>query len=428
MPSNLTNINSQSFHSTEFDEIVNTSPGGVGIYGSMIICCVMVLLLVVSSIIKYPETIKGSCTLYTSPPKAIAAKVDGRLSELLVKDGYRVEEGQTLAILQPKTRHYEVSRLRSALNKLLKSYNQPNSEDIPLELEGFNNLGDLQSSFHEFAIAYQRYRSFSAEGVYVKKKQLLQQELRNNELLKKTLESQKAIYEKDIIIADSDYQVKSLLYKEKVIAKLELKQEESKLLMKKIPLENLATAITNNHSAAIYKQRELVELENMSTEIESSLLQSINQLLNAISLWDEKYVISAPISGTVSFIDMIEAGQLVSSGQEIMYIESLYNASYGLIELDQLNYGKILPGQTVLLRMPSFPAEEYGSVAGEVSFISRIANKNNKFIAKVKFPRGVITNLGFSITQANKLSGEAQIVTKKQRLITRLFHSILRLF
>jgi len=64
----------------------------------------------------------------------------------------------------------------------------------------------------------------------------------------------------------------------------------------------------------------------------------------------------------------------------------------GEIFLDQYNLGKVESGQTVIIKLKSYPFEEYGVVKGTVDNISEI-DVNKQYLVKVKLPNGITTNM-----------------------------------
>lgn len=91
--------------------------------------------------------------------------------------------------------------------------------------------------------------------------------------------------------------------------------------------------------------------------------------------------------------------------------------------IPQTNFGKVKAGQDVLLKFPSYPSQEFGSVKGRIEYIKNIPSDSG-YLAKVILPGGLITNYKKIIVFQEGLTSQAEIITEKKRLSERLFGEI----
>ncbi|HEY8387770.1 MAG TPA: hypothetical protein VIK74_04160, partial [Parasegetibacter sp.] len=68
--------------------------------------------------------------------------------------------------------------------------------------------------------------------------------------------------------------------------------------------------------------------------------------------------------------------------------------------------------------------QEYGKLKGAISFISGMPNKDNQFVVKVDLPDDLRTDNGHKIIFSNGLVADAEIITKKDRLIYKFFYTL----
>lgn len=73
-----------------------------------------------------------------------------------------------------------------------------------------------------------------------------------------------------------------------------------------------------------------------------------------------------------------------------------------------------------MIKVESYPSNEFGYLAGTVSYISNIPNRRDSFLIKVDLPRGLETNYGKTIFFRNGLTAGAEIITDSRRLFDRL--------
>lgn len=92
-------------------------------------------------------------------------------------------------------------------------------------------------------------------------------------------------------------------------------------------------------------------------------------------------------------------------------------------------------GQTANVKVDNYPYMEYGLIKGQVSSISRLANKikqssngamdeENVYRVLIYFPEGLKTNFGRTLDLDFESQGTAEIITKPKRLIERLFDNL----
>jgi hypothetical protein len=93
--------------------------------------------------------------------------------------------------------------------------------------------------------------------------------------------------------------------------------------------------------------------------------------------------------------------------------------------------GKVKIGQTANLKIDKFPYDEYGLIRGVVKSVSRLTNKvqtekgtSDAYLVLIAFPNGLVTNFGQSLALDFETKGSAEIITKRKRLIERLFDNL----
>ncbi|MBO0947216.1 hypothetical protein [Fibrella forsythiae] len=115
-----------------------------------------------------------------------------------------------------------------------------------------------------------------------------------------------------------------------------------------------------------------------------------------------------------------ELGQVVTH-QSVGRFDFIGDRRFG-----QYNLGKVNVGQAVLVKLPSYPFQEFGSLPGRISAISPVAS-DTASRAQVVFPNGLVTNNGQRLAARNGLVATGDIITNDTRLIERLFYELRRL-
>jgi len=88
----------------------------------------------------------------------------------------------------------------------------------------------------------------------------------------------------------------------------------------------------------------------------------------------------------------------------------------GVMSVSTQMVSTIKNGQIVCIQFDLYPYKEYGSVCGIVKSVSLIPNDSTSIVV-VEFPNGLKTSLGKTLEFRTGLQGNADVITKKMRLI-----------
>jgi HlyD family secretion protein len=134
-----------------------------------------------------------------------------------------------------------------------------------------------------------------------------------------------------------------------------------------------------------------MELENLIAQQKGIFSQSLNTFKSQVEDWKKKYLLVAPLSGKIAFATFLQENQELKANQIICFINPESTQYFAEIYIPQTNFGKVKTGQEVLLKFPSYPFQEYGSIKGRIDFISNI-NTDSGYLAKVILPQGLTTS------------------------------------
>ena len=109
MPSTYTEEDQQLRHSDDMQDIITAVPPWILRWGITLFFMVLVLIIGLSALIRYPDIIKTSLKIDSpNSPKPVVAKISGKLINLLVKENQQVKAGQPLAFIESTANHNEV--------------------------------------------------------------------------------------------------------------------------------------------------------------------------------------------------------------------------------------------------------------------------------------------------------------------------------
>lgn len=424
---------------TEQEELISSEwvhdylqeiPSGLIRWGTLAVFFVVFCLCLVTWFIHYPVVVRADFRLTSlNAPQPVIAKTDGRIEKLFVSENQFVSSGKILAYIESNAKHEEVLQLEKELNPIREILeHQEFSKLENLKPTNFNHLGEVQTIYSTFQQNYVQVITLLYKGFYLKKRQFLVDEIMELEQMKGYQYEQLKIYEQDVQLAEKAYQANQKLYNEKVVAALDLNQEESKMLAKKLPIKSTESAILNNNALKNAKQKEILDLDRNFKEQTEALNQALSNLQSSIEAWKNRYLLSSPSNGIVHFSSILQEKQQVKSGTEIIFLTQRESKTIGEVRIPQTNFGKIVKNQRVIIKFQGYPFEEYGAVEGVVAKISAIPTADNQFfIATVNLPTGLTTNYGKKLTYRSNMMASAEIITEDLRLIERLFYQFRRL-
>ena len=139
--------------------------------------------------------------------------------------------------------------------------------------------------------------------------------------------------------------------------------------------------------------------------------------------WQFKYLLKAPVAGTVSFTGFFRENQEIKIGQTLFYVQPDSISYFVEMLVPQYNFGKVKKGQQVLLQ--AYPFEQYGTVVGKIDYINTTPSDSG-YLAKVILPQGLITNYKKPLLYRNGLFAQADIITENMRLLQRFYYNLAR--
>lgn len=408
----------EDIHSEDLQEIISKPPSWLLKRGITFIVLTIFMLFGLTFFIRYPEVVPVSMKFNTSSaPKVLTGKVTGNLVKILVKDGAAVDKNTDIAYVESVADHHQVLHLLDKMKQVRSSTIElADLTDIvtPTELE----LGEVQNSYQNFYLAYLNYVAINKEGIYQKRKNFIQNEVKyineQNQRIQQSFDLQK----RELALAEEEYAKYQILAEKKVISQLELQQKEALLLAKRQSIPQTENTIIGNQSSRLSKDKEMSEINNQMFEEEKKFYQSLNTFISDAENWKKQYVISSPSKGTLIYGDFLQENQLIKMGEELFYVNANKEDYYGEILIPQSKSSKVKVGQEVLIKVQSYPYQEYGYLRGRIDYISDIPIRDSVFFSKVSLSRNEKDSV---IKLKPGILADADIITEDQSIIKRIW-------
>lgn len=415
--------NGREAHSEDIQDIIGQPPSALLRWGITWVLFVLIGIIALSAFIRYPDIVRAPVRINAvNAPKAVICRLSGSIVNILVNEGDTVKSGQPLAWMESTADHAQVARLMEILQHIREGlYSQANTVPANMIAPSGLRLGELQPGYQTFYQSYLTYQAATGSGIYLKRRAYILSELQNVKQQRAQLESQGQLQQQEYELAEGAFNRYQQLADRKVISPAEYQQQQALLLAKRHPLQQTQSALLSNEASQTAKVKELADLDNQIAEERSKFLQALNSLISEIQQWKLQYVLTAPANGSVVFAGIIQRNQHVDAGQEVFHVNPGSSDFFGEVILPQYNMGKVKEGQEVLVKLDSYPFEEYGALSGQVGRLSAVPYRDSIFLSRVDF-RPMVSQKTVQLTTG--MSGTAEIITEDASLLQRLFRNI----
>jgi len=119
--------------------------------------------------------------------------------------------------------------------------------------------------------------------------------------------------------------------------------------------------------------------------------------------------------------------QVLAPNQEVFYIDPGDEGFFGEMTIPQSNMGKVKEGQQVLVKLRSYPFEEYGMIKGRIKYISEVPYKDSVYISKVDFKIRNTSDMRRPIHLKQGMMADAEIITQDATIMQRIGRSIFKI-
>lgn len=416
-------------YSEEVRDILTDPPKTILKWGNTILLSFIIILLLISWFVKYPDIITSQIIITTqTPPQKLVAKNSGKIDAILVRDKETISKNTPLAVLENSANYKDVFLLKSIVDTI-----NLDKSNFPFEKLKSSQLGDVESAFSSFQkeyIANQLNINFKPYKVENNAQSYEAIQLKERLSL---LESQKSINESELKLKHSDLTRSELLYKEGVISTQEIEKQRVLFLQDQKNYKNILSNISQLRSSINeLNKNNSVTIINESKEninLERNVLQSFYQLKKSIKDWELNYVLRSSINGKVNFLQLWSVNQSINTGDNVFSIIPIGGNQYiGKVKAPAQNFGKVKVGQTVNIKLANYPDQEFGILEGVINNISLTPDKDGNLLLDISLPKGLQTSYKKRIAFQQEMNGRADIITDDLRLLERLFYQFRSIF
>lgn len=415
--------------SESVQDILTQPPHWMIRWGNTIIFLILVLILIMSYIIKYPEFIPAPIIVTSqNPPEKLEARTNSKIEKIFIKDHQEVKKDQVLMVMQSSANYKDVL----ALKKIIDSLSPNQLSSFPLTETSHFKLGELQGDYNGFAKAFQDEALFTRLQPYAPENLAANQSLSEYKVRIATTKQQKNLEQAKYELTKKNYIRSQELFNQGVISSMELENEKIKYIQAQQNLENINISLSQMEEGISNlnktKSGTAINTEKDKITYSTQTLQLFEQLRKSLKQWEQNYLLISNTDGIASFQQFFGENQFIKAGDAVLSILPKNREKLvGRMSVPATNSGKIASGEKVLIKLDNYRYQEYGIVEGKVQNISLSPDKEGNYYVDVLLPKGLKTSYNKNLVFDKELKGNAEIVTQDLRLIERFFYQMRKL-
>ncbi len=293
----------------------------------------LLLFIVWAGFAKVDEIVRADGQVVSSSRSQIIQNLEGGiLAGLDVRQGDLVEAGQVLATLQD-------TKFRTAVNDLQDQIDA-------LEIKKYRLEAELEGAF---GFTVPRELAERSPAILASERALL--DARQTDYASRRDGARVVLQQ-----AQSEYANMRALYKEQIVAQLEVNRAKSAVSDAEIRYNEIGT------------QSELERAEEYSRTVQD--LSSRRQELRLAQDQLARTVITSPMRGVVNSMAVTTIGGVIRPGEEIFEVIPLGEELFVEARVRPENIASVERGQEATIKLTAYDYTIYGTLQGEVDFVS----------------------------------------------------------
>lgn len=416
-------------YSEEFKDIIDRFPNKVNYYLIYFLLMIITGLFLFGFLIESPDIVLAEVKVTAQkPPVTLVAKVNGKIKIKSNNPKNFVKKDDYIAVIENSANEDHIRILKDSLENFDFS-RVPNYESYTFALS--YNIGNIQEYYFKFLKTIYELNQYKNNNLYDIEIKSINEQLGR---IRESIDKSKEIinYKNDNIeISLQKNKTDSVLLSRGALVKSEFELSKKQLLNEKDDKASLENVIIRDRQTIIsnLSKSTSLKIEKKQTydQLIISLFTNYQNILIAIHEWEANYTFKAPFDGNFEYLRFISNNDFVKQGEPIFSILPENNIIIGQALMPISGAGKVKPNQKVIIKLDSYPYQEFGYLEGLTEKISLIPNQNLHLV-NIKIPKGLISNSGSKLNFSKEMTGQAEIITENRKLISRVFEKIKHAF
>lgn len=415
----------------EVNEILTATPKWILRWGITVVFLLIVIGIILSHFIKYPDVLIADVTITTlNPPVTLIAKSNGKLINLLINDKQTIQSGEVIGVIENTANYLNVLELYKLTNKISQQLKLSDTIN-KIQINDTLNTGELTPFYLQTLKVVKDFNLYNEINSNQKQINFLKVDLLNYKSLLSKYQQQQKISNEQLKLAEIDFSRDKKLFEEKAISAREFENQKKAYL----------NALNSNEQSKIATSNVLIQINSIEKNIlqlkiqayqekaklNTDVLQSLKILIAEIEKWKLVYLIESPIDGKLSYFSLWKVNQNIQQGDELFAIIPRQKQLYlGKCNLSTANSGKLSKGQKVNIKLENYPYNENGMLSGVVQNVSEVPNKDS-YLLDLEMPNGLKTSYNKTLIYKQQMKGKAEIITKDISVFDRIFFNFKKL-
>lgn len=419
-------IENMKLRSEDVQAILTKVPHWMIRWGSSIFVSIIILLLILSWFISYPDIVNAEAMLTTeTPPQKIYAQSSGKLEALLVKDNDTVAEGQLLGVIENTANYKDIYTLKAILDTI---HFENNNVHFPIDELPIFFLGDVEDAYTTFENQYILYHLNKKLHPYSYEVIANETSLSESRSQLQNLQEQQKLKQLELILKKNELSRKKALYEKGVISsqeydndQLEYYRVEREMQTFTNTISQTKTSISNGRKTSIGTK---INKEKEEMLMYKNVIQAYNNLQKSIRSWELQYALTSDIIGKVTLMKYWKANQNITQNDLVFTIIPTENIPYiAKLSTPPQNAGKIRVGQKINIKLFNYPDVEYGVLEGTILKISQVPDQEGNYLIDASVHKDLMTSYNKKLIFTQEMPGEASIITEDLKLLDRFFYN-----
>lgn len=412
--------------SEQMNEMLSNPPSWIVRSGSMVFFIVLLVIIALSWLIRYPDEISGEVLVTTSkPPIELSNQGYIQLKSLDINENQFVNQGDLIAEFDIQAKSEDIEKAKTYLDKL-QGYKGLFQKQIPV----FNKqlkLGTFQEQWTILNSKITEWNSEYSENITLHELASIQREISFREQLQ-------IISNKKIKLSEGEYELiqeqlagSERLAEQNAISKQTLTQDKRTQTQAMQSVQSQKEQHVQNLIVLNELRKQKLRLEydaklkkmQMTSEIQTSIVAIMNGFQN----WEKNAIWIAPCSGKVLFNKLLQVNRFYKANEASIVIVPNGSGYIARAIISSTGAGKVKIGQKTFIELTDFPKTEFGMLEGKVNAMTHI-DKEGKYEISIQLPNQLKTTYNKQIPFMAQLKGTVKIITKDKRLLERFFEQL----
>lgn len=407
--------------SESVQEILGRIPPWIIRYGIGLIFGLVLLLVLLAWLIRYPDVIAGTGVLTSlDPPRAVVARSDGRLVVLSATDGGSVSRNAPLAVIESSADPNAMDSLRKmlpVLSGVLGTSDSliPHLGDLDIG-EGRPMLAELRSVLEELrAWRTERYRAERNEALSTKIK-LFRTMIRASEEQLTWASRKQQNY-----VAEA--RIDTVLAGKGVLSATEFRSKQNTFIDQEMNVSGMERSLQQSRISLLELEAQFSDLvhadEVHERELEQRFRARMDGLLRFLGSWQLDHTLNAPVGGLVHYGERLDLDQPIHQGDTLFHVVPPVSTYVVEARIPSDGAGKVKVGQAAYVQLNGYPASEYGQLVGRVRSIATMGRGNNYRLV-IELPQGLCTSFHRSVPYSPEMQGRVEVVARDRSVFGRI--------